>query len=294
MAISFIAGAEATSTGTAVTITHGLTLQTGDVLLAFIHDLHTSALGTCAPTGTYAFTNSRNASGGSRTDAGFALSTTGAHWVFHRVVTTPASETTADFTLSSSVAWSIVVMQFRGVHADVWDVKPDTAGQATSVSTTATAPDITLGSANATALLAGLVGTASYSNGTSGVNGSAININKDTVTNSYVDTAAYYTTAGRGQCVWYRNGLSAGAMGASSYTLYSSDEWSAIQCSLKQAAGGTPPTVTTTSITSITATSAASGGTITSQGDSAVTAYGVCWNTGGAPTIGDEHTHDGP
>lgn len=236
MAISFIAGAQAQASSLAdIAITHGLSLQEGDTLVAFIHDLDTQTTGTCVPSGTYQFTNSRLGAGGTRTVAGFALATTGAHWAFHRIVTTPASETTYTFTLSSAVAWSIVVMQFRGVHADVWDVKPDTAGQATAVSTTATAPDISIGASGATALLAGLVGTGTYSNGTNGVNGSAININKDTVTNSYVDTAAYYTTAGRGQCVWFRNGMSTGAMGTSSYTLYSSDEWSAIQCSLKAA-----------------------------------------------------------
>ncbi|SLM27868.1 exported hypothetical protein [Desulfamplus magnetovallimortis] len=52
--------------------------------------------------------------------------------------------------------------------------------------------------------------------------------------------------------------------------------------------------VTTTSITSITSFSASSGGTITLGEDAApITARGVCWNTVGNPTTGDNTTSDG-
>lgn len=57
---------------------------------------------------------------------------------------------------------------------------------------------------------------------------------------------------------------------------------------------GEPPTVTTAAITDIASTTATGGGEITDEGDAAVTAYGVCWNTGGSPTIADSHTTDGP
>ena len=50
------------------------------------------------------------------------------------------------------------------------------------------------------------------------------------------------------------------------------------------------PTVITTAISNITDSSADSGGTITNEGSSAVTQYGVCWNTSGTPTIADSHT----
>jgi hypothetical protein len=55
-----------------------------------------------------------------------------------------------------------------------------------------------------------------------------------------------------------------------------------------------PPTVSTTAVTNVTASTADSGGTITNAGSAAVTGYGVCWNTTGAPTIADAHTTDGP
>ena len=54
------------------------------------------------------------------------------------------------------------------------------------------------------------------------------------------------------------------------------------------------PTVATTAATDIGDTTASSGGTLQSDGGSPLTAYGVCWNTSGAPTIADARTVDGP
>ncbi|MCX6334779.1 MAG: DUF1566 domain-containing protein [Bacteroidia bacterium] len=53
------------------------------------------------------------------------------------------------------------------------------------------------------------------------------------------------------------------------------------------------PTLTTSSITSITSNSAISGGNITSDGGSSVTARGVCWNTSANPTVSNNITTDG-
>lgn len=53
------------------------------------------------------------------------------------------------------------------------------------------------------------------------------------------------------------------------------------------------PVVTTTSISDITSTSASSGGNITNDGGSPVTARGVCWNTSAGPTINDIVSDDG-
>ena len=57
--------------------------------------------------------------------------------------------------------------------------------------------------------------------------------------------------------------------------------------------GITAPVLTTTVVTDITTNSASSGGNITSNGGTAVTARGVCWNTNGNPTIADSKTTDG-
>jgi len=51
--------------------------------------------------------------------------------------------------------------------------------------------------------------------------------------------------------------------------------------------------LTTTAITSITKTSAVTGGNITSEGGTAVTARGVCWNVASVPTIENSKTTDG-
>jgi uncharacterized protein (TIGR02145 family) len=53
------------------------------------------------------------------------------------------------------------------------------------------------------------------------------------------------------------------------------------------------PVLTTTGVTGITSTSATSGGNITSDGGSSITASGVCWSTNATPTINDNVTTDG-
>jgi hypothetical protein len=53
------------------------------------------------------------------------------------------------------------------------------------------------------------------------------------------------------------------------------------------------PELTTSAVSDVTSTTATSGGNITSEGSSAVTARGVCWGTGDSPTIADSKTTDG-
>ena len=52
-------------------------------------------------------------------------------------------------------------------------------------------------------------------------------------------------------------------------------------------------TVTTNDVSNITTNSAICGGNITSQGNSTVTARGICWSTSQNPTISNSHTFDG-
>ena len=65
--------------------------------------------------------------------------------------------------------------------------------------------------------------------------------------------------------------------------------------SFTTAAADTPtvPILTTTSISSITQNSAASGGNITGDGGSTITARGICWNTNHNPTISNNKTSNG-
>ncbi|MCK4662138.1 MAG: T9SS type A sorting domain-containing protein [Bacteroidales bacterium] len=55
----------------------------------------------------------------------------------------------------------------------------------------------------------------------------------------------------------------------------------------------TTPTLTTNSVTEIRQNSAKSGGVISDNGGSNITAKGVCWNTSGNPTTADDKTNDG-
>lgn len=55
----------------------------------------------------------------------------------------------------------------------------------------------------------------------------------------------------------------------------------------------TVPTVTTKAITGISSNIATSGGNITSDGGSAITAKGVCWSINPSPTTADNQTNEG-
>lgn len=54
-----------------------------------------------------------------------------------------------------------------------------------------------------------------------------------------------------------------------------------------------PPTVTTTVVTSVSSISALTGGSVTSDGGSTVSARGVCWSTSSNPTTTNSKTTDG-
>jgi len=53
------------------------------------------------------------------------------------------------------------------------------------------------------------------------------------------------------------------------------------------------PVISTTNISSITVNTALSGGNVTSEGASAITAVGVCWDTNPSPTTLKPHTNNG-
>ena len=58
-------------------------------------------------------------------------------------------------------------------------------------------------------------------------------------------------------------------------------------------ATGSLATLTTTSVTSITSITSTSGGNISSDGGSPITARGVCWSTSAVPIVSGSHTTDG-
>ncbi len=66
-----------------------------------------------------------------------------------------------------------------------------------------------------------------------------------------------------------------------------------LRCIKDAGSTNTTPTVTTASVISITQTTATSGGNVTSDGGTTVTARGVCWNTSPNPTTANSKTTDG-
>jgi len=54
-----------------------------------------------------------------------------------------------------------------------------------------------------------------------------------------------------------------------------------------------PPLVLTALVSGVTGTQAQSGGTVTDDGGTLVTARGVCWDTAASPTLSDSFTVDG-
>src|SRR4030042_2583000 len=58
-------------------------------------------------------------------------------------------------------------------------------------------------------------------------------------------------------------------------------------------AGATLPAVTTTAISGLSSTAASTGGNVTSDGGSAMTARGVCWSLSSNPTTADSKTSYG-
>ena len=240
MAISFIAGGRSynVADSTAYSITHGLTLAVGDVLVASI-EVNTAPGGETLTSDSSLFTNSISGGGS------FAIGAPEArHWIFHRVVAS-SSEPTYAWTSNVSSAFSLLLLQFRGVKTTApWDVQPAAATAAAGTSATSTAPTITIGVGGACALMLGTVGSGTYDNTGVGIAGTNIRITGNTITNSYSDSFVYYTlTPARTQAVWWRTGMSTGAVGTTSYTMIG-DGWSAIQCSLQPEPGFSGLTVT--------------------------------------------------
>jgi len=114
MAISEVGNASAdAASGTAVSVTHGLTIAANDVIVATVH-ANGASTAVSDNNGAAAFTFDDY---GSSADSARL-------YVFHRIA--GASEPSAyAFTLSTSARWSIVVRVFRGVDtSSVWDVAP--------------------------------------------------------------------------------------------------------------------------------------------------------------------------
>lgn len=214
MAISLTATSHAASAyGSAVSITHGASLQAGDVAIAF---LEIDAGKTFADNnGAKPFTQSYSAT----VEAEDARSD-----IWYRVCDGGEASEFA-WTASGNDDWSATVRVFRGVDSSVWDVAPSTANDGQGNSSTATAPTINILTTGACALL--MVGLDASDNSATDV------------TNSFTDLIRYGQTTSRNHATAYRMGCSTGALGDTAVTLGFGDGWLAVQCALKPAASTT-------------------------------------------------------
>lgn len=146
MAISLIATASTNAATGNISFTHGLTIASGDVVLAFIN---VNGVGTTVTdnNGSTAFTEATH---GDQPPAGSAVM-----YIFQRVC--GGSEPSAyAFTISVSGRWSIILRQYRGVDSSVWDVAPSASNIGTDDAggTTSTCPAITILTSGACGIVA--------------------------------------------------------------------------------------------------------------------------------------------
>lgn len=225
--ITLIGTARAFGTGTAISITHGLTLQAGDVLVATL--CKNDDPNTSVSTGTYQFVE----------DCDLGEWTTGWAYqaVYHRVVTTPASEGTYTWTQNLNDMWTVILRQFRGVdNTNVWDLAPPTvlgavAGQwqYADTGTTATATSRTTNYNNSLAIFQSFTDTASSDYYAAVSNGFSETYN--------APQAAEFS--GCCQVSAIKSIATAGAIGSTSSVLAGSNDWCCALFALRAASGAT-------------------------------------------------------
>lgn len=210
MAISRIASATNTGTGTAVSVTHGMTLAAGDVLEAVVHANSNPTISDNNGAAAWTQVAQRNGAGSNRVA------------IFRRTVTGSEGASFA-FALNSSQAWSLQVVQYRGVHTDVYDVTPSDSTVASGNSALATSSDETTLTDGAMAVVLVLTdGTVTYSG----------------PTNGFADEVE---VGNMPQATYRKEIPTAGAVGAVSVTLSGSNDWLIYQYAFKPAEGGGDP-----------------------------------------------------
>lgn len=211
MAIGTPTSATAGSSTGNPSITHGLTVNSGDVVVVSIQ-----TNGTVTVTdnnGADAFTKDHEAQAGP-----------GGHTHSHfSTVADGSFPATLNFTVSPASRWSLIMEVYTGVDASIWDVAPGASGEGDGSGTTATAPTITTLTDGAKAIVRYGWDTSS-STTTSGI------------TNGFGDKVEIASP--QGQAGYSKTIATAGAVGATAVTLSTSRSWYAQSMALKPAAGG--------------------------------------------------------
>ena len=215
MAISLVAAVSTDAASGNISFTHGLTLLSGDVVIAFIN-VNGPGNTVTDNNGSTAFTAADNAANPDSASA----------YVFYRVC--GGSEPSAyAFTLGSSDRSSISLRQYRGVDATVWDVAPAAGNRNTgNGDSTAEAPAITIVTTGACGLVL-----------------MADDFTPTTTTYSSIDNSYGNVQAESGQeyqVTADKLGLSTGTTGITTVTSSSTVAWVAWQVALKPASDADP------------------------------------------------------
>ncbi len=205
-------------TGTAVSITHGLTINSGDVIIATINANADAAISD--NNGGNAFTEDLEET---------SIPDTNSYAIYSRVA--GASEPLSyNWTLSISQGWSVQLRVFSGVHADIWDVAPTTSTRDfDTTGSLATAPTMTTSNDDSLGMLFVITDSATRT--------------FSSPTNGYGDELEI--TSGIAQATYTRTWKTAGVTGTSAVTMSASNDWLIHQIALKPAGDDTtPPTFT--------------------------------------------------
>jgi len=253
-AISNTGSNTASGTGTTASITHGLTINSGDVVVAVIH----------ANSGAQITDNNGATPFVETFEEDTAATAADGRYMFAYRVSAGSEPSSYSWTLDASVTWTIIVRVFSGVDtSSVWDVAP-AVGTRTGSSedgTTATAPSVTINTAGAMGLVWVLTdGTVTYSD----------------PTNSYAGEVEK-GGVGSSQVSYSRTFVGTGLSGTTAVTINTSQDWVAFQIALKS--GVNAPTVTTVAATGVGVTSATLNGEITATGGANSTVRGFAWGT---------------
>lgn len=210
MAIAQTGSNTATGDSAAPSITHGLTINSGDIVL-IQGNVNASSNTWSDNNGSTPLTIDRQETGSGTNTLAIMTRIAGA--------SEPSSYA---FTVSASNAWSLTIRVYSGGHADIWDVAPAAGTLATGSGTTATSTDMTTNTDGAM----GLVLETTDSNST----------DISSPTNGYGDLINIGTsiTQASAQRIW----ATAQTTGTVNLTLSKNQDWAIHHVALKPAAGG--------------------------------------------------------
>ena len=217
MAITLVGNANNynNSGSTALSVTHGLTILTGDVIVAFL-DVNVYATAVTDNNSSYPFTNTVNLS--------HPDSAKSSIWIRVAGASEPVSY---NWTLDASVRWSAIISVFRGVNtSSPWDVEPSAGNQDGSSSSASTHPVPTI--------------TTNYDNSAvicMDMSDSGNTHTYDSVNNSFGDLYQTNALATQPQCTSWKVKASAGAVGITTVSAASAPNWLGVQMALRIAGG---------------------------------------------------------